>query len=413
MFYPELSGSARAVVRFTFERGVVLIKLRNCFARTGRHIYMKQPITLSIFFPTFNEEENIEQTVLQTVRVVKDSPYISNYEIIIVNDGSSDNTQGIAEELAQKYRGVRVITHPYNRGYGASLKTGIAAATMEYVFFTDADLQFDIVELQNLLVHLHEYPVVIGYRAPRRDPFLRLVNAWGWKALNRVLFGLRVRDIDCAFKIFKRDEIQSLPLKSRGAMISAEALIRLRRRAVPIKEVPVSHLPRKAGSPTGARISVIIRAMKEMVYLYRGDLGLVTHKEALRFMGVGVLNTLLDAAVYIVLTRELVVFADHLVVAKFLSFLAGTVSSLLFNRYWTFGIRSRLTWGEVMRFYAMTSVSITLNVALMNLFVSVGVYDLVALGVTTVFTFVANFTLSKVWVFKSRNTEQEFIHQSF
>src|SRR4029077_5194980 len=138
-------------------------------------------------------------------------------------------------------------------GYGAALKTGMREAAMDYVFFTDADLQFDILELQNLLVHVSQYPVVIGYRAPRKDPFMRLLNARGWKLLNRLPFGLKVRDIDCAFKLFKRSELQCLRLRSQGAMISAETLIRPSRKKVAIKEVPVSHLPRVAGSPTGAK----------------------------------------------------------------------------------------------------------------------------------------------------------------
>jgi putative flippase GtrA len=364
---------------------------------------MKQPITLSVFFPAYNEEKNIQETVLRTIRVIEDSPYIGAYELLIINDGSTDETQTVAESLAKQFATVRVINHDQNRGYGAALRTGISEARMDYVFFTDADLQFDIAELQKLIVHLSEYPVVIGYRAPRKDPAMRLVNAWGWNVLNRMLFGLRVRDIDCAFKIFRRDLVQSLKLQSKGAMISAETLIRLARKNIAFKEVPVSHLPRKAGSPTGANLSVIVRAFNEMISLYRGELGLTTHKEALRFMSVGVLNTLLDALAYVALTRGTDVFAHHLVAAKFFSFLAGTVSSLLLNRTWTFGMEGRLTAAEVIRFYTVTSLSITVNVAMMNLLVSFGMYDLVALALTTVVTFAANFTLSKFWVFKKQS----------
>src|ERR1700730_9310871 len=106
---------------------------------------MTKPISLSIFFPTYNEEENITQTVLRTIEVVAESPYIDDYEVVIVNDGSSDNTLAIAKNLARQYPQVRVVNHPRNRGYGAALRSGMAAAQMEYVFFTDADLQFDIV----------------------------------------------------------------------------------------------------------------------------------------------------------------------------------------------------------------------------------------------------------------------------
>ncbi len=363
-----------------------------------------KPVTLSIFFPAYNEALNIKEAVDAAVRVVDQSPYVSDYEVIIVNDGSSDNTLAIAQELASANSHVRVVDHGVNRGYGAALRSGIDAATMDYVFFTDADLQFDIIELQHLLVHLSKYNVVIGYRAPRQDPFMRLLNAKVWNVLNRVLFGLHVRDIDCAFKIFKRDLIQNLSLKSRGAMISAETLIRLSRQGIEIKEVPVSHLPRVAGSPTGAKPSVIIRAFREMMSLYWGELGLGTNREVLKFMGVGVINTLLDTFAYIALTRGTVVFAEHLVAAKFFSFLVGTVSSLLLNRSWTFGLRSRLTMGEVIRFYTVTSVSILINVASMNFLVKLGMYDLAALVVTTAVTFGFNYTLSKFWIFKSQES---------
>ncbi len=371
-----------------------------------------KPITLSIFFPAYNEALNIRTAVEEAVRVASDSPYISNFEVIVVNDGSSDNTLTIAHELKNENSHVRVVDHGQNRGYGAALKTGIAASKMDYVFYTDSDLQFDILELQHLLVHLTSYDVVIGYRAPRQDPIMRLLNAKVWNILNRTLFGLHIRDIDCAFKVFKRELIQNLSLQSQGAMISAETLIRLSRQGIKIKEVPVSHLPRIAGSATGAKPSVIIRAIREMMSLYRGDLGLISNSEVLKFMGVGVINTLLDALAYVALTRGTLVFADHLVAAKFFSFLVGTVSSLLLNRSWTFGLRSRLTMGEVIRFYTVTSVSILINVASMNFLVKLGMYDLVALALTTVITFGFNYTLQKLWIFKSQKKESTFARQS-
>jgi putative flippase GtrA len=319
-----------------------------------------------------------------------------------VNDGSTDETGSIAESIARAQPRVRVVTHEHNKGYGEALKTGLRAARMDYVFFTDADLQFDIKELQNLLVHLREHAAVIGYRAPRQDAFMRLVNAWVWNKLNRLLFGLKIRDIDCAFKLFRRNLVQNLKLESSGAMISAELLIRLVRSKASIKQVPVSHLPRSAGSPTGAKPAVILRALKEMVQLYRGSLGLVSQKEAVRFMVVGVVNTLIDMVVYVLLTRSIVFFAAYLTMAKFLSFFAGTVSSLYLNRTWTFKVTERLTPAEILRFYTTAAVSMSVNVAMMHLFLRMGVYDLYALVLTTIVTFGVNFALSKFWVFKKQ-----------
>jgi glycosyltransferase involved in cell wall biosynthesis len=368
---------------------------------------MNHPYTLSIFFPTYNEEKNIESSVYEAIKVAEGSPYVGAYEILIINDGSSDKTRAIAARLAEQFPQVRLINHAANRGYGAALKTGMAEARMDYIFFTDADLQFDIIELQNLLVRLPEYPVVIGYRAPRVDPFMRLLNAKVWNILNRILFGLKVRDIDCAFKIFRRDLVQGLKLRSQGAMINAEILIKLSRKRVPMKEVPVSHLPRTAGSPTGAKPSVILRALREMVTLYGGELGSVTHKQALKFGVVGVINTLLDATVYFLLTRAVPYFPEHVVTAKLLSFLVGTVSSFALNRTWTFGMRSRVNTGEIVRFYATVSASLFANVSAMYVFVHVlHLHDLTALVLSTVFSFLINFTLSKTWVFKKQSYEQ-------
>ncbi len=361
---------------------------------------MQRHISLSIFFPAYNEEANIREAVEKAVRVVEDSPYITDYEIIVVDDGSTDRTAEYVRALEQRYPAVRLVSHQKNRGYGAALKSGIAAARMEYVFFTDADLQFDLVELQNLLVHIPVCDVVVGYRAPRRDPFMRLVNARGWNLLNQLLFGLHIIDIDSAFKLFRRDVIQSLPLKSNGAMVSAEMLIRLQRAGYSVKEIPVSHAPRRAGSPTGAKVSVIVRALREMIQLYRGELGAVGHKEALKFTAVGVINTLLDATVYIFLTRFFGMGPTP-VAAKFFSFMSGTITSLFLNRSWTFGIRSGITMREIARFYITVSANLVLNLSLMYFFVhGLLLYDLAALALTTVLTFTFSFAVSKWWVFR-------------
>jgi glycosyltransferase involved in cell wall biosynthesis len=366
---------------------------------------IQKPITLSIFFPTFNEEDNITGSIEKAIEVAEHSPYISDYEVIVVNDGSSDRTREIAEAYSAKNPHVRVVTHEKNRGAGAALVTGFTSATKDYVFYTDADLQFDIAELNNLLLHLDAADAVIGYRAPRRDPFMRLVNAKGWNVLVRTFFGLKVRDIDCAFKVFPTASVQRLDLKAEGAMTIAESLIRLSRAGVTFKEVPVTHWPRTAGSPTGAKLSVILRAFKEMMQLYWGDLGLGSQKQALRYIGVGVINTAVDFIVYFALTRGTPFFVDSTTLAKLFSFLAGTVSSFALNRSWTFQLRSKVRLSEVVRFYSVISLSLVVNLAVMAFLTNVlGIYDLVALLITTVFTFAASFTLAKAWVFIKETT---------
>ncbi len=223
--------------------------------------------SLSIFFPAYNEEENVTESCMQALKLAKE--ITDDYEVIIVNDGSTDNTGKILDNLQKKYKYFLPIHHKKNQGYGGAVWTGITNSTKDLIFFTDVDLQFNINELKKFLPYIDNYDAVIGYRNPRRDPFMRLVNAWGWKVLTRLMFNLRVKDIDCAFKLFHREIFDQINVNSRGAMISAELLIRMQRKNMRIKELPVKHYPRKAGSPTGAKPEVIIRAFKELVDVRR------------------------------------------------------------------------------------------------------------------------------------------------
>ena len=223
--------------------------------------------SISIFFPAYNEETNIKYTVLGAKKVTE--KLFSDFEIIIINDGSTDRTGKIADKLAQKHQEVKVVHHKPNRGYGGALISGFKQAKKELVFFSDADLQFDLKEIKNLLFYIDRYDIVIGYRNPRKDPPLRILNAFGWKLLNRILFDLKIKDIDCAFKLFRQKVIRSIKIESKGAMVSAELLIKLRDKGYKFKEVPVKHLPRISGKPTGAKLKVIIKAFKELWSFYQ------------------------------------------------------------------------------------------------------------------------------------------------
>lgn len=373
---------------------------------------MKRPYSLSIFFPSYNEEDNIPQSVREADAVAQ--RITDTYEIIVVDDGSRDHTGEMADRLAKEYPNVRVVHHSPNKGCGAAMKSGFAAAKNNYIFFTDADLQFDLNELEHLFDYVPEYDVVLGYRSPRRDPFMRIFNAWGWNTLNRFLFGLKVHDIDCAFKLFKREVIQSIPIKSDGAMISAEMLIRMKRRGIVWKEVPVTHKPRHAGVPTGANPSVIVRAFKELIRLYRGDLGgsqAVTYLQAAKYAAVGVANTAIDFAGYVSLTRFVAFFAANAIPAKTLSFFLATIFSFMVNRRWTFERQTHITSREVFRFYSITGLNLLLNVLTFYLFVDVfRVYDLLAFFVATILTFIVGFISSKLWVFSAPQKRSRFSH---
>jgi glycosyltransferase involved in cell wall biosynthesis len=219
--------------------------------------------SISAVLPAYNEEENIGLTLEVVVNTLE--PLVDDYEVIAVDDGSRDATAARVEEVAARYPQVRLVRHPVNRGYGAALYTGFTSGTKEWVFFTDSDRQFDVTELGKLLPLTEEADLVVGYRAPRKDPFMRVLFGWGWSALVTLLFGYTARDIDCAFKLFRREIIERVTIHSRGATFSAEFLVRSKRAGYTIREVPVTHLPRLAGSQTGARLDVITRAFRELV----------------------------------------------------------------------------------------------------------------------------------------------------
>lgn len=219
--------------------------------------------SISVVLPAYNEEENIPRTVGNVIDAMVG--VCDEYEILVVNDGSRDRTAEVTRELEAKYPQVRLVNHEVNKGYGAALATGFAAASKDLVFMTDGDAQFDVREIRKLLPLLEKADLAIGYRAPRRDPFHRLVYAWGWNLLINLLFGYTARDVDCAFKLFRRSILDDFEVESRGATFSTEFLVRARRTGHQVREVGVKHLPRLAGKPTGGRPDVVIRAFKELV----------------------------------------------------------------------------------------------------------------------------------------------------
>jgi glycosyltransferase involved in cell wall biosynthesis len=223
--------------------------------------------SLSVVFPAFNEEANIQAVVEDAHRTVP--KLASIFEIIVVNDGSKDRTREICDRLADELPNVRVVHHPKNRGYGAALKSGIALARYELIFFTDADGQFDLKEVAALLAHADSYDIVAGYRARRQDPPHRLLFAWGWNVLVRFVLGIRIRDIDCAFKVFNRRVFDRVQINSVGAMVNTEIFAQVSRFGMTVEEVPVSHFPRRHGKPTGGNPAVILKAFRELIRMRR------------------------------------------------------------------------------------------------------------------------------------------------
>lgn len=221
---------------------------------------------ISAFFPAHNEEANIGELAKKTSKVL--SELCEEYEIIVVNDGSKDKTKEVVENLMKEDKHIRLINHEVNKGYGAALKSGFYNAKYEWIFFTDGDGQFDVSEIKKLIDLSKDCDIATGYRIKRQDPIHRKINAFAWGTLVKLLFGFKVKDVDCAFKLIKKEIIDKIQLEADGAMISTELLAKANKLGYRIKEVGVNHYPRKAGKQTGAKLKVILRAFKELFKLY-------------------------------------------------------------------------------------------------------------------------------------------------
>jgi len=235
---------------------------------------MKHSLSLSVVLPAYNEAENIGHVIASAVKYLIDRQIC--YEIIVVNDGSTDATQAIVTAIAANNSQIRLIDHPRNLGYGSALRSGFDRALYEYIFLTDSDGQFDISDLDRFLPYIYDLQghilskIVIGFRAKRADVFMRSCNAWLYHIFIQLVLGIRTKDIDCAFKLFPRSIYQAIkPIKSDGALFSAEFLWKLQHLPIagmilePIIELPVQHFPRRFGTATGANIKVILKMFWE------------------------------------------------------------------------------------------------------------------------------------------------------
>jgi glycosyltransferase involved in cell wall biosynthesis len=224
------------------------------------------PGSLSLVLPAYNEEGNIEHVVADSLATLP--AFSDDFEIIVVDDGSRDRTRAVVTSLASRHDRVKLVSHPRNRGYGAALITGFRASRGDYVMFMDADRQFDIGDLRLLAPFAGEYDIVAGFRMERSDPIHRRVFAELFNVAVRVLFGVHLRDIDCAFKLFRGDLLRGMMLTSPGALINTEIQAKARRQGARLEQVGVHHYPRVAGEPTGGSPRVIIRAMGETLALW-------------------------------------------------------------------------------------------------------------------------------------------------
>jgi putative flippase GtrA len=235
--------------------------------------------SVSVILPAYNEEAVIASTVADVFETL--AIWTPDFEVIVVNDGSQDRTGGILESIAAAHPRVTVLHHGVNRGYGAALMSGFEASTKDLVFFMDSDGQFDIRDLERFFPLLQEYDAVLGYRINRQDTRMRKLNAWGWKVLVGTVFGVHVRDVDCAFKLYPAAFLRAHRLETQGAMINVEILYKFTRAGYTYIEVGVHHLPRRAGRATGAKPTVIMRALRELftyAWKWHREEGPVRHK---------------------------------------------------------------------------------------------------------------------------------------
>jgi len=223
---------------------------------------------LSFFFPALNEEDHVGAVVNDALAILP--RFADDVDVTVVDDGSTDHTGTIADDLAGRDPRVRVIHHGTRRGYGGAVRSGLRAATKPWVFYTDGDRQFDLADLERLVNASDGVDGVVGYREKRADPPRRLFVAWVYNRLIRLLFGGGWRDVDCAFKLFRRDVFARVPLervRANGAFFSPELLITLRRAGIRIRQVGVRHFPRTAGEEKGASPRVILRAIRDLFVL--------------------------------------------------------------------------------------------------------------------------------------------------
>lgn len=223
---------------------------------------------LSIFFPFWNEQDNVESVVSKAIVVAE--KVAKKWEIIMIDDGSSDKTFEIIKKLANKDKRLIAVSHRVNRGYGAALKTGFERARYEYVVFNDGDGQFDFSEVSKLMDRIDNADLVIGFRKKRLDHPFRHILMNMLKIWDYLFFRFRFKDIDCGFKLFRKEAINKiLPLSSEGAMITTEILAKAKKNKLKITEVEVHHYPRLFGDQSGGNIRVILRAVKESLFLWK------------------------------------------------------------------------------------------------------------------------------------------------
>ncbi|MBY0508102.1 MAG: glycosyltransferase family 2 protein [Bryobacteraceae bacterium] len=224
--------------------------------------------TLSAFFPAYNDAPSLPELMGRTFAVLPG--LFDDFEVIVVNDGSQDATGEVLSSLAQEYGPrLRIVTHPENRGYGGALKTGFESATKEYVFYTDGDGQYDVREIAKLWALMQPgIGLVNGYKLERNDPWHRIFIGKAYNNFARLLFGIRIRDIDCDFRLMRRDLVQQIQLRSTSGTICVELVKKLELTGCGVAEVGVHHYPRLHGKSQFFRLKSLATTLLQLIRLW-------------------------------------------------------------------------------------------------------------------------------------------------
>ena len=226
------------------------------------------PLALSVFFPAYNDAPSLPGLIAHTFATL--TALTANFEVIVVNDGSADSTGAVLADLQSQYGPqLRVITHEVNRGYGGALRSGFAAATKDLFFYTDGDGQYDVRELPLLLAALTpNVGLVNGYKLERHDPWHRIVIGKVYNQFARLLFRIRLRDIDCDFRLIRRELLQSLKLTSTSGTICVELVRKIELSSCGVAEVGVHHYPRLHGRSQFFRLRSLLNTLYQLLSLY-------------------------------------------------------------------------------------------------------------------------------------------------
>ena len=352
---------------------------------------------VSVFFPAYNEEDNIEKTVINANDVLK--KIAGEYEILVINDGSNDKTAEVVEKMILSNNKIRLISHDVNKGYGSAVRSGFKYSKYEWVVLMDSDGQFDFSEFPNFIKTQKETnaDLVIGYYKKRKVSFMRKLNSWIWQLIIRILFGLKVKDIDCGFKLIRKNVIDTMNLESnRGAFISTEFLVKAKEKEKKIVEIPITHYPREAGEATGSDIKVILNSFKD---LYR------IKRTFFVFCFVGATSALLS----IIIFNILLFFGLSFIVSLLIGILSSIVYNFLMNRNLTFTAKETPVKKQIGKYGVVYAVSKGLNLGvsfLVSLFLGPGLIQsniavIVGIAVSIPFSFFG----SLLWAFKKKGKE--------